>query len=80
MHIGHKNQLIGQSSECPEPLDGAAHIPQLADAATTLLHLPVVEVKEGFPLLQACWQRSVPNLLASRQLSYLLQEEIKGDS
>ena len=63
------------------PLDGGAQTPQLADAATTLLlHLPVVEVKEGFPLLKACRQRSDPNLLASRQLGYLLQEEIKGDS
>lgn len=78
--------MIGQSAfqQCaqgPWKVRGAAHIPQLADAATPLLlHLPVVEAKESFPLLKACWQRSVPNLLASRQLSYLLQEEIKGDS
>ena len=49
-------------------------------AATLLLHQPIVHAKESFPLLKTGWQRSIPNLPASRQLSSLLQNEIKRDS
>ena len=56
---------------------GLAHM-----AATLLLHLPIVQAKESCPLLKTGRgrQRSVPNLPASRQLSSLLQKEIKRDS
>ena len=54
---------------------GLTHVP-----APLLLHLPIVQAKESFPLLKTGWQRSIPNLPASRQLSSLLPKEIKRDS
>ena len=54
---------------------GLAHV-----AAPLLVHRQVVQPKESFPPLKAGRQRCVPNLPASRQLSPLLQLEIKGDS
>ena len=54
---------------------GLAHV-----AAPLLIHRQVVQAKESFPPLKAGRQRCVLNLPASRQLSPLLQLEIKGDS
>ena len=50
---------------------GLTHVP-----APLLLHLPIVQAKESFPL-KTGRQRNVPKLPASRQLSSLLQKEIK---
>ena len=55
---------------------GLAH---RAMAGLLLVHLVVVQSKESFPLLQAAWQCTVPNLPASSQLSSnLMKEEVKG--
>ena len=53
---------------------GLTHVP-----APLLLHLPIGQAKESFPL-KTGRQRNVPKLPASRQLSSLLQKEIKRDS